>query len=107
MPNRCPHKAKKANYPNLQTFESVRGIMNKNKKIFPKIFCVKKLKCYIKTKGKKWVRVMKFEFDDYEKDVLLETIQHRLDTDKMLIINDSLRKDVEDLFQKIEEDEYL
>jgi hypothetical protein len=50
---------------------------------------------------------MKFEFDDYEKDVLLETIQHRLDTDKMLIINDSLRKDVEDLFQKIEEDEYL
>jgi hypothetical protein len=50
---------------------------------------------------------MKFEFDDYEKDVLLETIQYRLDVDKMLVINDSLRKDVEDLFRKIEEDEYL
>jgi len=81
--------------------------MNKNKKIFLKIFCAKRLNCYIKTKEQKCVRVMKFEFDNYEKDVLLETIQHRLDTDKMLIINDSLRKDVEDLFQKIEEDEYL
>ena len=50
---------------------------------------------------------MKFEFDDYEKDVLLETIQHRLDTDKMLIINDSLREEVEDLLRKVEDDEYL
>lgn len=46
---------------------------------------------------------MKYEFDDYEKDVLIDTIQHRLDTDKILIINDSLREDVKDLLRKIED----
>lgn len=46
---------------------------------------------------------MNYEFDDYEKDVLIDTIQHRLDTDKILIINDSLREDVEDLLRKIED----
>jgi len=46
---------------------------------------------------------MNYEFDDYERDVLIDTIQHRLDTDKILIINDSLREDVEDLLRKIED----
>jgi hypothetical protein len=46
---------------------------------------------------------MKYEFDDYERDVLIDTIQHRLDTDKILVINDSLREDVEDLLRKIED----
>jgi hypothetical protein len=50
---------------------------------------------------------MKLEFDDYEKDILLETIQHRLDTDKILIINNSLREELKDLLRKVEEDEYL
>ena len=40
---------------------------------------------------------MNYEFDDYERDVLIDTIQHRLDSDKILVINDSLRQDVEDL----------
>jgi hypothetical protein len=50
---------------------------------------------------------MKLNIDDYEKDLLIETIQHRLDTDKILIINDNLRGELEDLLRKLEEDEYL
>lgn len=50
---------------------------------------------------------MKLELDDYERDILIDTIQHRLDTDKILIINHTLKEEVEDLLRKIEEDEYL
>jgi hypothetical protein len=52
-------------------------------------------------------RTMRIDFDDYEKDMLIDTIQHRLDTDKILVINDSLREEIEDLLRKIEENEYL
>lgn len=52
-------------------------------------------------------RIMRITFDDYEKDLLIDTIQHRLDTDKILVINDSLREEIEDLLRKIEEDEYV
>jgi hypothetical protein len=50
---------------------------------------------------------MKLDFDEYERDLLIETIQHRLDTDKVLVINDSLREDIEDLLRRMEEDEYV
>jgi hypothetical protein len=50
---------------------------------------------------------MKIEFDDYEKDLLIETIQHRLYTDKILVINNTLKEEIEDLLRKVEEDEYL
>lgn len=50
---------------------------------------------------------MRFDFDDYEKDLLIDTIQHRLDTDKILVISDSLREDLKELLRKIEENEYL
>ena len=50
---------------------------------------------------------MKLEFDNYEKDLLVETIQHRLYTDKILVINNTLREEIEDLLRKVEEDEYL
>ena len=50
---------------------------------------------------------MRLELDDYEKDLLLDTLQHRLDTDKVLVINDRLREEIEDLIRKIEEDEYV
>ncbi len=50
---------------------------------------------------------MRLDFDDYERDMLIDTIQHRLDTDKILVINDSLREEVEDLLRKVEEDEYV
>lgn len=50
---------------------------------------------------------MKLEFDEFEKDLLIETIHHRLDTDKVLIINNSTREELRELLRKIEEDEYL
>ena len=51
--------------------------------------------------------MMRLNFDDYERDLLIETIQHRLDTDKILVINNSLREELEDLLRKVEEDEYV
>ena len=50
---------------------------------------------------------MRLEIDDYEKDLIIDAIQHRLDTDKILVINDGLREELEDLLRKIEENEYL
>ena len=50
---------------------------------------------------------MRLEIDDYEKDLLIDTIQHRLDTDKILVINNSLKEELEDLLRKVEEDEYI
>jgi len=50
---------------------------------------------------------MKLELDEFEKDLMIETIQHRLDTDKILVINNSLKEELEDLLRKVEEDEYL
>ena len=50
---------------------------------------------------------MRLELDDYERDLLIDTIQHRLDTDKMLVINNSLKEELEDLLRKVEEDEYV
>ena len=50
---------------------------------------------------------MKLEFDEFEKDLLIDTIQRRLDTDKVLVINNSLKEDLTELLRKVEEDEYL
>jgi hypothetical protein len=47
---------------------------------------------------------MQLNIDHYEKDLLLECIQYRLDQDKILIINNSLRNEIEDLVEKIEDD---
>lgn len=49
---------------------------------------------------------MKIELDEYEKDILIDTIQHRLDTDKILVINENLKSELEDLLRKVEEEEY-
>ena len=59
---------------------------------------------FLKTQNKK---KMKLEFDEFEKDILIETIQHRLDTDKILVINERMREDLTELLRKIEEDEYV
>jgi hypothetical protein len=50
---------------------------------------------------------MKLEFDEFEKDLLIETIQQRLDTDKIIVINNSIKEELLELLRKIEEDEYL
>lgn len=47
---------------------------------------------------------MEIKLDYQEKDLLMDCIQHRLDTDKLLVINDSLRNEIEDLLIKIEDE---
>ena len=47
---------------------------------------------------------MELKLDYYEKDLLIDCIQYRLDTDKLLVINDTLRNEIQDLLQKIEEE---
>ena len=56
---------------------------------------------------KKEIKKMKFEFDQFEKDLIIDTIQHRLDTDKLLVLNDSIKEDLVELLRKVEENEYL
>ena len=53
------------------------------------------------------IKLMRLELDDYEKDALVETIQYRIENDEHLLINASVKDDLEDLINKFLEDEYL
>jgi hypothetical protein len=46
------------------------------------------------------------ELSNNEKEILIECLQYRLETDKTLE-NNILREDLEELLFKIEEDEYV
>lgn len=48
---------------------------------------------------------MKIDFDDYEKDLIIETIQYRLENDKKLIISDGVREDLKDILRIMEGEE--
>jgi hypothetical protein len=50
---------------------------------------------------------MNLQIEERESEILLDTIQHRLYTDKTLDSNEILREELEDLLRKIEEYEYL
>ena len=50
---------------------------------------------------------MRLELDDYEKDALIETIQYRIENDEHLLTNASIKDDLEDLMNKVLEDEYV
>lgn len=47
---------------------------------------------------------MELKLDYQEKDLLIDCIKHRLYSDKILVINDSLRNEIEDLLTKIEDE---
>jgi hypothetical protein len=47
---------------------------------------------------------MELKIDHYEKDLLIDCIQHRLDTDKVLVINESLRDEIKYLLEKVEDE---
>jgi hypothetical protein len=47
---------------------------------------------------------MELKLDYQEKDLLIDCLKHRLYTDKILVINESLRNEIEDLLIKVEED---
>ena len=53
------------------------------------------------------IKLMRLELDDYEKDALVETIQYRIENDEHLLINASVKDDLEDLIDKFLEDEYV
>ena len=46
---------------------------------------------------------MKISVDHYEKDIIMETLQYRLETDNILLIDGSLKDDLEDLLSRLEE----
>jgi len=50
---------------------------------------------------------MRLELDDFEKDALVETIQYRIENDEHLLTNASIKDDLEDLMNKVLEDEYV
>lgn len=44
-------------------------------------------------------------FDNYEIDLLLETIEYRLENDSQILYQDTLKEELKDLLSKIEENE--
>ena len=46
---------------------------------------------------------MKISVDHYEKDIIMETLQYRLENDNILLIDGSLKDDLEDLLSRVEE----
>jgi hypothetical protein len=50
---------------------------------------------------------MELNFDEYERDLLIDTIQYRLESDEELILSESLKDELQDLLRKVEDDEYL
>jgi hypothetical protein len=49
---------------------------------------------------------MKIDFDEYEKDILLETLQYRIENDERLILSEGVKDDIQEILRKLE-DEYL
>ncbi len=49
---------------------------------------------------------MRLELDEYEKDTLMETIQYRIEEDTHLLVNGSLKSDLKDLLDKLEEEDF-
>jgi hypothetical protein len=51
---------------------------------------------------------MELNLDNLEKDLLIETLEFRLDLDEDLIIKETLKEELQELLRKVEEgDEYL
>ena len=57
-------------------------------------------------KNKESFNEMKVVLDNYEKEILIETIEFRLDNDDRLVLDDRMRDDIKDILEKVE-DEYL
>ena len=46
---------------------------------------------------------MKVSLDNYEKEILIETIEFRLENDDKLILDDRMRDDIKDILEKVED----
>ena len=49
---------------------------------------------------------MELTLDHYEKDTHLETIKFRIEEDEHLIVNTSLKHDLIDILDKLQEEDY-
>ena len=49
---------------------------------------------------------MRLDLDSFEKDLLIETIEYRLENDEDFIISEFLKEDLQELLRKVE-DEYV
>ena len=47
---------------------------------------------------------MKISVDHYERDIIMETLQYRLENDRILLIDGTLKDDLEDLLCRLEEE---
>ena len=57
-------------------------------------------------KSKESLNEMKVVLDNYEKEILIETIEFRLENDDRLVLDDRMRDDIKDILEKVE-DEYV
>lgn len=57
-------------------------------------------------KNKESLNKMKVILDNYEKEILIETIEFRLENDDRLVLDDRMRDDIKDILEKVE-DEYV
>lgn len=57
-------------------------------------------------KNKESLNEMKVVIDNYEKEILIETIEFRLENDDRLVLDDRMRDDIKDILEKVE-DEYV
>lgn len=47
---------------------------------------------------------MNLNLDDFEKDLLVETIEYRLENDEGFLISEFLKEDLQELLRKIEDE---
>ena len=50
---------------------------------------------------------MKLNIDEFEKDLLVESLEFRIENDEELILTESLKEELQELIRKIEDNEYL
>jgi hypothetical protein len=49
---------------------------------------------------------MDLRIDEYERDLLIESLEFRVESDGDLVISESLKEDLQDLIRKLEDEEY-
>jgi len=50
---------------------------------------------------------MKLRIDEFEKDLIIESLEFRIENDEDLILSESLKDELQELVRKIEDDDYL
>ena len=59
-----------------------------------------------KARGGESIMKLNLSLDNYEREILIETIEFRLNNDDRLVLDNMMRDDIKEILEKIE-DEYL